>query len=489
MTSAQIENIGADRQLFVDDHWIDSSSGVERVLHEPVAADISIEAEHPWEQILSAYHLVLGDGSRWRMYYLCSGRGDEDGPPGGWQYCGYAESDDGVKWTKPELGVIEVDGSKRNNLVYAGPHTEFAPFLDDNPDAAESERYKAFAVSKRALEGVRGLVPLASPDGLTWRQMSERPVMVDGPFDSHNVPFWDTQLGKYVVYTRGVGNPDGSVQYSPEKGWFAPAGGEAKPDGGLGREFGGGVRWIRRAVSDDFINWSPLEVIDCGDTAFEHLYTNACTPYDRAPGTYLMFPSRFVPHRTPDNEIARTATPGVNDVVFMSSRDGINFDRSFMEAYIRPGLMVENWRERGVYAGRGIVQTTPTELSIYSRQHRYLDSVHIRRYSVRTDGFVSVNASYSGGEFTTRPFVFSGSSLELNYSTSAVGSVRVELQDEEGRALPGYGMGDYPEMFGDEIGGTARWSNGSDVSSLAGKPVRLRFSLNDADIYAFKFNP
>ena len=248
------------------------------------------------------------------------------------------------------------------------------------------------------------------------------------------------------------------------------------------------MRWIRRAVSDDFINWSPLEAIDCGETPFEHLYTNACTPYDRAPGTYIMFPSRFVPHRTPDNDIARAATPGVNDVVFMSSRDGINFDRSFMEAFIRPGLMVENWRERGIYVGSGIVQTSPRELSIYSRQHRYLPSVHIRRYSIRTDGFVSVNSGYSGGEFTTSPFVFSGASLELNYSTSAVGSVRVELQDERGEALPGYGMDDCPEIFGDEIDGTVRWSNGSGVSSLAGRPVRLRFSLADADLYAFKFD-
>ena len=489
MADGQVENIGGDRQLFVDDYWIGSSTGVERVLHEPVAENIALKAEHPWDQIFSAYHLVLRDGAKWRMYYLCSARGDEDGPPGGWQHCAYAESDDGIEWTKPELGLVEFNGSKRNNLVYAGPYTEFAPFLDENPDAADSERYKAFAVSKRSHSGPYGLVPLASPDGLSWRPMSEGPVMVDGPFDSHNVPFWDTQLGKYVVYARGVGNPDGSVLYSAEKGWFAPAGEGTESKGGIGREFGGGVRWIRRAVSDDFINWSPLEVIDCGDAPFEHLYTNACTPYDRSPGTYLMFPSRFVPHRVADNDIARAATPGVNDVVFMSSRDGTNFDRSFMEGYIRPGLMVENWRERGVYVGSGIVQTSPKELSIYSRQHRYLPSVHIRRYSIRTDGFVSVNAGYSGGEFTTKPLVFSGSSLELNYSTSAVGSVRVELQDERGEALPGYGMDDCPEMFGDEIDGTARWSNGTDVSALAGRPVRLRFRLSDADIYAFKFNP
>jgi hypothetical protein len=78
--------------------------------------------------------------------------------------------------------------------------------------------------------------------------------------------------------------------------------------------------------------------------------------------------------------------------------------------------------------------------------------------------------------------------MELNYSTSAVGTVKVEIQDDRGNALPGFTLDDCPEMFADEIEGAVRWEGGSDVSSLAGKPIRLRFKLNDADIYAFKFN-
>ena len=74
-----------------------------------------------------------------------------------------------------------------------------------------------------------------------------------------------------------------------------------------------------------FRSWTPLEPIDPGDTPFEHLYTNACVQYERAPGMYLMFPARFVPEREPipDWEYG----PGVNDIVFMSSRDGLHFDR------------------------------------------------------------------------------------------------------------------------------------------------------------------
>jgi hypothetical protein len=275
-----------------------------------------------------------------------------------------------------------------------------------------------------------------------------------------------------VVYARGVGGSS-----DPTKGT-----GQER-----GHEFQGDVRWIRRATSKDYAHWTPFENIDCGDTPFEHLYTSAITPYDRAPGTYLMFPSRYVPHRQPDNEIARTAKPGVNDIVFMSSRDGLSFDRSFMEGFIRPGQEIENWRERGIYVGSGVVQSSPGVMSLYSRQHRYLPSIHLRRYSLRTDGFVSMNAGYSGGEFTTRPFVFSGSELELNYSTSAVGSVQVEIQDDEGRSFPGLSLADAPEKFGDEIDGVYNWNSDESPGGLAGTTVRLRFVLKDADMYAFRF--
>ena len=475
MAGKEPVDIGTDRQLFVDDFWIAESDNVRRVLNEPTREEIALASEHPWERMYSGYHLVLRDGSTWRLYYLCTGESGRK--QGGWSYCGYAESEDGVEWTKPELGIVDFEGSKKNNLVYGGPHTEFAPFLDTNTDARKDERYKAFAVYRTPEKGERGLLPLGSPDGLHWHTLSDEPVIHEGPFDSHNLPFWDQWRGEYVVYTRGSGGK------GKARGSFYWDDKARKVDHSKR-----GVRWIRRATSRDFRNWSPLVDIECGDAPFEELYTNACTQYERAPGTYLMFPSRFVPDRTPNNEIAQEATPGVNDIVFTSSRDGFNFDHSFMEAFIRPGLEIENWRERGIYVGRGIVQTSPSMISIYSRQHRYQPTVHIRRYSLRTDGFVSMSAGYSGGEFTTKPFTFDGSDLELNYSTSAVGSMRVEVQDAEGHPQPGFTLDECPEMFADEIEGQVAWQGSGDVSGLAGKPVRLRFVLMDADLYAFKFN-
>ena len=126
-------------------------------------------------------------------------------------------------------------------------------------------------------------------------------------------------------------------------------------------------------------------------------------------------------------------------------------------------------------------------MTMYGMENAHLPTQRIRRYTMRTDGFVSVNSGFRGGEFTTSPFTFKGDALELNYSTSAVGSVKVEIQDADGHALPGFGLDNFPEKFGDEIDGKVSWNGGGDVGGLAGTPVRLRFVLKDADVYAFKF--
>ena len=449
VNNESLMDTGTNRQLFVDDFWIAEANGVQRRLHQPARREVAIAAEHPWERGGVSYMVAFQDGDRFRAWYRC----DLEMPPRGQRQplIAYAESDDGINWQKPQLGLIHFQGSKDNNLVWAGPGNNMAPFLDGNPNVPANERYKAIVRTNV-------IFALVSPDGLRWRLMQEEPILTDGPFDSHNIAFWDEWRCEYVVYARGIAG----------KG-----------------NFKGGVRWIRRATSEDLRNWTPLELIDAGDVPFEHLYTNACVPYARAPGTYLMFPSRFVVEREPipDWEYG----PGVSDIVFMSSRDGLHFDRSFMEAFIRPGLDKGNWHERALYMECGILQTSPTEISLFGMENWRLPTVHIRRFSLRTDGFVSVNASYSGGEFTTRLFTFTGSELELNYSTSAVGFVRVEIQDAGGHPQPGFCLNECAGIFGDEIDGVACWEGGADVSSLAGKPVRLRFTLKDADVFAFRF--
>ena len=481
--------IGTNRQLFLDEFWVSNANNISRKLHSPDRREPVIEADHPWEKGFVGFSTTSYDGEKYRMWYKCEDSSIIGVPMHSYRKQAYAESDDGINWNKPLLRQVEFEGSMENNLLAANPGVVG---LDKNPDAKKDERFKAFKIVRdqpklpkdpnnltwqEKLDQRRtrssGIVAMASPDGINWHQMYKEPILNEWPFDSENLYFWDQWTGQYRGYTRGIANHNPNVDPSTV-------------ESEIGHEFYGGVRWVRHTTSTDFKNWSPLKNIETGATPFEHLYTNYCWPYERAPGTYLMFPSRYVAHRMPDPDWFDG--PGVNDIVFLSSRDGVNFDRGFMEAFIRPGLDKRNWHERGIYFLHGIFQTSPTELTMYVGEHLKTPGVHIRRYTIRPDGFVSVNAGYCGGEFTTRPFTFEGNQLELNYSTSAVGSVKVEIQDYKGNAIPGFSLADCPKMFADLIDGKVTWDNEGDLSSLSGKPIRLRFSLMDADIYAFKFN-
>ena len=195
-----------------------------------------------------------------------------------------------------------------------------------------------------------------------------------------------------------------------------------------------------------------------------------------------------------EEEARRIGTPkewdyasDCTDILLCSTRGGSELRRLFLEAFIRPGLDLRNWTSRSNYAARGIVATADNELSLYVSHNVGYPSEHLRRYSLRPDGFVSVSAGYSGGGMVTRPFVFSGSRLLLNYATSAGGGLKVEVQTVAGQPLAGFALADCSELIGDRLDGAVRWKGGADVRRLAGKPVRLRFLLRDADLYSFRF--
>jgi hypothetical protein len=115
------------------------------------------------------------------------------------------------------------------------------------------------------------------------------------------------------------------------------------------------------------------------------------------------------------------------------------------------------------------------------------EQVHLRRYALRMDGFVSFSAGIDGGVMTTKPLRFAGNALSINFATSAAGSVRVEILDDEGVPIPGYRVDESNEQFGDEIERIVSWERGAEVTHLAGRPVKLRFHLRDADLYSFRF--
>jgi hypothetical protein len=112
-----------------------------------------------------------------------------------------------------------------------------------------------------------------------------------------------------------------------------------------------------------------------------------------------------------------------------------------------------------------------------------------RRFTLRTDGFASVHGGADAGELLTKPLVFAGNELSLNYSTSAGGSVKLEIQDEHGKAVPGHAIEDHQPMVGDSIDQVALWKKNKNLSPLAGKTIRLRFVLQEADVFALQFRP
>ncbi|MGQ9731305.1 MAG: hypothetical protein ACUVX8_08500 [Candidatus Zipacnadales bacterium] len=432
-------NIGSRLELFVDDTLIERVAGVTQELHHPAPQNVALEFNAPWEGPTSCYVTVFRDEDRCRMYY----RGSNHEGANFHQLTCYAESPDGIHWSRPNLGLFEWQGSKENNIVWVGPgEHNFAPFRDENPTCKPEERYKAVAGGP--------LVAIASPDAVHWKLMREEPIITEGAFDSDNLAFWDSLHQEYVCYLR---------------------------------DFANGVRTIRRATSMDFLNWTRPEWLDYGEAPQEHLYTNAVQPYLRAPHLYLGFPKRFVPTR---KKVPTHPYDGLSDGVFMCSRDGLHF-RRYIEAFIRPGLDPNNWTDRNMMPATGLIQTSPEELSIYYVENYRHDSCRLRRATIRTDGFVSMSAGYPGGEFVTRPLSFNGACLLLNYETSAIGSLRVEVQDSDGNAIPGYTLDDCQELYGDEIEGEVRWQGGN-LTALAGRAVRLRFVMVDADLYAFRFS-
>ncbi len=134
------------------------------------------------------------------------------------------------------------------------------------------------------------------------------------------------------------------------------------------------------------------------------------------------------------------------------------------------------------------IEGAADEISIYaSEAGLQVDPSRLRRLSIRIDGFVSVNARLVGGEMLTKPLVFDGSELVLNLSTGAAGAIQVEVQDQRGDVVEGFAMADCHEVWGDDLARTVKWGETTDLSALAGQPIRLRFLLKDADLYSMQF--
>ena len=204
-----------------------------------------------------------------------------------------------------------------------------------------------------------------------------------------------------------------------------------------------------------------------------------------APNIYLSFPKRFLPQR---KKIKECKDDGVSDALFMTSRDGVNWDRNFQQAWIRPGLDQRNWTHRNLMTVWGLLELNPQEYSLYHSEHYEWDDARLRRVTVRKDGFASLHADAREGVVITKPLIYSGKGLHLNYSTSAAGSIRIEFLDSENKNIPGFSGESSQSLYGDFLDEVYEWKDGVDVSRFQGKAIRLKITLRDADLYSIRFS-
>jgi len=430
--------IGSRLEPLVDGAILEKLSGSAKlVVQRPTPREVVLTADAPWEGNTSAYYTVFQDGDLFRMYYRGSHFDEQTKKATHREVACYAESKDGLHWTKPKLGLFEFNGSKDNNIVWdhEGTHC-FTPFLDTNPAAKPEARYKALSRVKG------GLIALQSPDAIHWKTMAEAPVITKGAFDSQNLAFFDPQLGKYRAYHRAFRK----------------------------------VRDIMTETSDDFLHWTEPQWLEYTGAGPEHLYTNTVRPYPSAPHILFGFPTRFLP-----------ATQQT-EPTFMVSRDGLHFHR-YTEPVVRTSDPADRDGNRSNYMAWGLVQLPgEKEWSVFAKEAYYTGTgSRLRRFTYRQDGLVALAAGADGGEALTRPLEFTGSRLLLNYRTTGKGSVRVEVQDAAGRPIASLHAADCLPLRGDHVETAVEWKEGAKLAGLAGKQVRLRLVLNDAELFALRF--
>lgn len=472
-------DIGSAKRVTWDDSLMEKVEGIRFEMQRPHrTGERCLVADKPWESWqLGGMSSLLQENGKLRLWY-----GVSHGIRHGEEYAvAYAESEDGIRWTKPELNLVEYDGSKKNNLVVGYSSVIGQVFID--PQAAADQKYKMLAAiyPTKDSDPKRYLTLLNSPDGLTWSK-PERNVVREGEFalDTQSQAFWDRDRKSYVLFTRM-----------------------------------GPWRQVGRSESrDPFAFGAPVNVMRPDDPVKADYYQAGVTKYEEAANAYFaLVPVFFHPGdargEPADGNPKLTFTygkspvtavaPDTLDIHVFTSNDSIAWQRRG-EHVPFIGLGVDGaFDSRSLYPGVGYA-VVGSEIWLYYSAYNctHLQSLDgkdpfakylgtITRATLRLDGFVAATASHAGAEIITRPLVFSGDRLELNVDCSAGGHLNVELQSTDGKPLPGYTLADCDRIYHNNLRKTVTWKGSSDLSELAGKPVRLHMTMRDCKLYAFQF--
>lgn len=459
--ATEVVDIGAEQVLLVDQQFLAKSTGVRLKLHPPrKTGERLVESEHPWENATLNWFSVLRDGNKFRMWYECY---DVEGwpTPDDTSFC-YAESNDGIHWIKPKLGLFSYRGNQDNNILFRQVGEGKARsrvhgsgvFLD--PSAPPEARYKC--VSQGLFQGIGDrpyyVAGMTSPDGLHWTRHPQPicPVFADSQYSA----FWDTTLRKYVLFGRV---------------------------GGRGRALG-------RSISDRFEQFAPLSLVaqtDDGHPPGSDLYNPACIQCSGASRLYLMFPSLFQ-HKADTLDIRLTV-----------SRDGERWTWPDRQVAFIPLGRSGDFDSGSLYMGNGCLEVGDELWCYFSgsalkHEQTSLEKLaapeNRRVYSraiAKRDRLVSVTAESGTGTIETPLIRYAGKELIVNATARAGGQVRVGLLDAQGQPIPGRTVEDCLPLTGDNRSWLVAWPGGRDVTKWSGKPVRLRIELRDADVYGFQF--
>jgi len=455
--------VGAETQIFVDDLLIASRSGVVRQVHPCRKLDRPVmEPEKRWERAdnderIYVYGTVLRDEPTGllRLWYNRGGR------------VMLATSADGVRWDRPALGLYQQFGSKENNVVF--DHFTSPSIIRDDGESDPAQRYKMLGCYSGKTAALRGYCVAFSADGLRWQLYPQNPVLPGG--DTCTVT-QDPRTGEYLAFFK---------RFETHR--------EQKR------------RLVYLATSRDMQQWStptlvmaPDEIDDRQTQAeggrYSQFYNMSVFPYGGqflglvTHFRYTGLPAEKGPGQSPDD--------GPIDVQLVHSRDGRQWQRCDDRQPVIPNGPHDY--DQGCILG---VTNGPVaagdELWLY---YTAITSTHggslptkritIARAAWRRDGFVSIRFPATGGELVTKPLLLAGNRLIINVCNPQGGG-RVEIQDAEGRPLEGYRLADCAEIREDKIEHAVSWRLGSDLSALLQKPIRLRFVLRDADLFAFRF--
>ena len=494
------------KQLFLDDHLVHEMHGLRRTMHQPVKRGAVLKADTPSDGSLVASvssPMWIPDEGVYKLVYEC--RGDN----GGWAL---AVSEDGVHWAKPNLGAMEFEGSKDNNLIDAPGGQRLWQVIYDPDDADSKRRYKGFL-------GSSGRRPVVSADCVHW-EVLDVPSLPSGDagtlcFDRENRLFIGP-LKFHGCHGRAynVSTSNDFVHWSEPRFLF----GTDDEDQELALEV------IRRRLADPGlakplmvdpdpgVGWTAPEGKTHNATWRAECYNIGVFRYEEVYVALLMiyYPTgQWIPDRR--------NTDGFDVIQLAMTRDLENWTRlgerqAFMETsridedglvgnYDRLQMCVSNGPiERGdelwfYYTGmkrRVPVHEQYTDGSLRDpgtltalERADWLEDTHsaICLAVLRRDGFVSLDAAADEGQLLTKPLELGGAGLFLNLD-AAGGQARVEVLDESGDPIPGFAGDQAAMVTGNEVSLPARWPSETGLIALAGRTVRLRINLKQASLYA-----